>query len=145
MNVLKKITFYRTYRDRLEWYKNVIKNNPELNSSPSLEGERKWLEKWRKWVPNVKPMAYRVFSHYLGSDMNIVPYEVTDVIVEPILNPREYCEFYNDKNSLGFLFPQDMYQKAYLRRINGNYYDPLVATGGANLYLTMKRKRLSKA
>lgn len=144
--ILRKLRVSQLRRNRMGWYKVVMNNNPELKNFSDTEGERRWLEKWRKWDPNVSPMAYRVFSHYLGSDMNIVPYEVTDAIVEPILTPFEFREVYNDKNSLGMLFPYEMFVKAYIRRINGCYYEPSVAAGGGiNLYCAQMQKQLSIA
>lgn len=119
---IRKFKLVQIRRNRHSWYQMVLKSNPQLNYFSDYEGERKWLEKWRRWVPDVSPMAYRVFSHYIGGDINIIPYEVTDAIVEPILTPFEYREVYNDKNSLGILFPLSWRPKNYLRRINGCYY-----------------------
>lgn len=119
---IRKTKLAQIRRNRQSWYQLVLKSNPCLKDFCDFEGEKKWLEKWRRWVPDVSPMAYRVFSQYIGGDINIIPYEVTDAIVEPILTPIEYREVYNDKNSLGLFFPQSWFQKTYLRRVNGCYY-----------------------
>lgn len=121
---LKKVKNVQIRRNRLSWYKLVIKNNPEIKQFSDYDGELQWLNKWRKWNKNVSPMAYRIFSHYIGSDINIIPYEISDAIIEPILTPVKYREMYNDKNTIGLLFPKGWFQPAYLRRINGYYYVP---------------------
>ena len=135
-NILKRIKINQYQKNRQGWYDFVIKCNPELNDFSDFEGERKWLEKWNKWVPGISSKAYRVFSQYIGGDINIVPYEVTDAIVEPILTPFEYREVYNDKNSLGILFPLSWRPKNYLRRINGCYY----IENGGGMILSHKMK-----
>lgn len=127
---LRRMKISQFRRNREGWYKRVIQCNPELKNFSNFIGEERWLEKWRKWDPGVSSMAYRIFSQYIGDEINIIPYEVTDAIVEPVLTPVEYREVYNDKNSLGLFLPQYMFQKTFLRRINGFYYDSDILNEG---------------
>lgn len=67
---IRKFKLAQIRRNRHGWYQLVLNSNPQLNYFSDFEGERKWLEKWRRWVPDVSPMAYRVFSQYIGEDVN---------------------------------------------------------------------------
>lgn len=105
----------------LSLYKKYIACNPELGCY--ADGEEEWLSRWGKYLRKLSPLSYRIFSRYIGPDMDIVPLEVCVNVVEPVLTPAWFSSFYNDKNSLDCLFPESYTPKVYIRNINGIFYD----------------------
>lgn len=103
------------------FYDNAIQYNPSLKES--VKGENEWLEKWRKFDPKLSPMAYRVFSRYIGPSMDIVPLEVCSSICEPVLTPRNFMDYYSDKNSFDLLFPKGTLPQTFLRNIRGRFFN----------------------
>lgn len=102
-------------------YKECIALHPEL--AEPAEGEIEWLEKWRKYDKKVSPLSYRIFSRYIGPDINILPMEICVNVIEPVLTPGYLAPFYNDKNSFGLLYDKDDMPATYVRNIRGAYYD----------------------
>lgn len=86
-------------------------------------GEKEWLEKWSQFGLKAKPTQYRVFSHYIGNNINIVPEDICHDFIETILNPPRFRGYYADKNVFDKLFPIGYLPRTLLRRINGTYYD----------------------
>ena len=72
---------------------------------------------------NVSPLAYRVYSPFIGRDVNIVPPDVSRAFIEPVLNPGDNIPFYNDKNSLNLFVSEDDTPKVYFRSICHNLMD----------------------
>lgn len=110
-----------TKRNYIKLYKKYIKINPELRLP--AEGEKEWVEKWRRYDKKITPISYRIFSRYIGPDINILPMEVCVNFIEPILTPNNLASFYCDKNSFGLLYPQDYMPKTFIHNISGKYYD----------------------
>lgn len=69
------------------------------------------------------PTQYRLFSHYIGPNQNIVPSNICHDIIEPLLNPFKYCKYYADKNVFDKLLPEGFLPSTILRKMNGFYYD----------------------
>ena len=68
-------------------------------------------------------MAYRIYSKYIGDNVNILPADTARQYIEPILNHGDFEKFYNDKNSFGlFINPDDM-PKTLFRSIGYKLYD----------------------
>lgn len=86
-------------------------------------GEKDWLKKWRRIDPYISALQYRVFSHFIGTNQNIVPEETSHFKVEPYLNSRQMAPFYSDKNMFDKLLPTRYLPKTILRRIDGYFYD----------------------
>ena len=70
-----------------------------------------------------KPTQYRVFSHYIGANIDIVPEDICHDFIEPILNPFRYVGYYADKNVFDKLFPIGYFPKTIIRKMNGVWYD----------------------
>ena len=104
------------------FYNNVVGNNPSSDFDQSADGEQEWLQKWRKYDEKLSPLAYRVFSRYIGPDMNICPLEVC-TLLETVLTPSHFSSFYSDKNSLDLIFPFGTLPETYLRNIGGKFLD----------------------
>lgn len=105
----------------LNLYNKMISKTPELGKA--AEGEEAWLDKWRKYDKNLSPLAYRIFSRYIGNDLNIMPMEVCVSVVEPILTPAEYRPYYSDKNSFGKILQGIKQPYVYVRNIRGFFFD----------------------
>lgn len=109
-------------RNYLDYYKKVIACNPEI-LKVRREREEEWLQKWRKYDKHLSPLAYRVFSYYIGEDLNIMPMELCINIVERVLTPSSFSDFYSDKNSLGKIVPKEYCPPIFLRNVRGAFYD----------------------
>lgn len=119
--IIVRILSSRRRTNYIKDYKECIAINPELGKP--AEGEKEWLNKWRKYDRKVSLLSYRIFSRYIGPDINILPMEVCVNILEPVLTPGYLAAFYNDKNSFGLLYRQDEMPITYIRNIRGAYYD----------------------
>lgn len=107
------LVYIKQYRRQLKI--NRISNTPVLN-------EKEWKVKWSV-LGKANPIYYRLFSHYIGNDINIIPEDICRNIVEPILDPLRYVSYYADKNIFDKLFKSGTMPKTILRKMNGFYYD----------------------
>ncbi len=103
------------------FYRIVIRKN-DIQNKKAI-GEEEWIEKWSLFGLKVKPTQYRVFSHYIGYNINIVPEDICHDFIETILNPMRFRGYYADKNVFDKLFPTGYLPRTLLRKINGTYYD----------------------
>lgn len=113
--------FNRRKKGYLRDYKEIINCHPEL--SLPAEGEEQWLHKWQRYNKSISPLSYRIFSRYIGPDINIIPLELCANMVESVLNPSYMATFYQDKNSFGLLYDSKKLPKTYIHCIDGKYYD----------------------
>lgn len=90
----------------------------------TVKGEREYLKKWRPISKYVSVVDYRLYSHYIGNNPNIIPEFIMREIIEPVFHPKGFLAFYNDKNMYDKLLPQKYLAKTYFRSING------IFTGG---------------
>lgn len=134
------ITYFLTYINRRRYiknYKECIAIHPELGKP--AEGEAEWLQKWKQYDKKISPMSYRIFSRYIGADLNIIPLEVCVNIIEPVLTPSYYNSFYDDKNSFGLLYSKNDMPITFIRNIAGIYYsdnyEPIDGDILKNIYL----------
>lgn len=90
------------------------------------DGENDWINKWRcLGKPNTQ--WYRLYSHFIGNNIDIVPDDIMSNIIEPILNPVRYRSLYEDKNLLDNYFMIRFKEKkitppTLLRSINRGLY-----------------------
>lgn len=114
----KASTYYRLY-------KAMITAHPELGKP--LSGENDWLKRWNMYDHHLKPYAYRIFGRFVGNDQRLVPLEVLQNIVEPVLTPLNFAEYYSDKNMVAKILPSIIYEscvpRVLLRNISGIFYD----------------------
>lgn len=93
-----------------------------IKCSPS-EGENEWKIKWERLTKRVNVKYYRVFSQYLGGDINIVPDDICHNIIENILNPQRYKGCLDDKNLfdvfLSTVFLRPVTPETYIRCVDG--------------------------
>ena len=119
--IIRYIKRSKIRKGKANLYKKII-NEKQYLLKP-VEGEKEWLFKWRKIDDKVTPYSFRIFSHYIGNDINIIPLETCATHIEPVLTPSEYTNLYNDKNLLDKLFSKDLLPLNLLRNISGNFYD----------------------
>ena len=103
-----------------KYYNSLLKRNNIANCK--VEGEDKWIEKWSV-LGKADPVYFRLFSHYIGKNINIIPEDICRNIVEPILDPLRYVSYYSDKNVFDKLFGQNAMPQTIFRKMHGFYYD----------------------
>ena len=108
-----RIMYERRYRRIMRM--NNIANKP-------IEGETEWRDKWSVFDNKLKLSQYRLFSHYIGQNIDIVPENVCHDYIEPVLNPMRFAGYYSDKNFFDKLFPERYFPKTLIRKIGGKYY-----------------------
>ena len=125
MDILSKYFWHRKYNHRHKSLEVQYRKILSINHIPNeeVEGEKLWIKKWSQLGLKVSPVQYRVFSHYIGPNLNIVPEEVSHYCIEPILNDRVTSAYYRDKNCFDKILPSTFLPKTILRRIRGFYYD----------------------
>lgn len=101
-------------------YKKLLKTNGFSNKR--CIGEDNYINKW-KCLGKVAPIYYRLYSHYVGADSNIVPENILHNLIEPVLAPPIYRPFFSDKNLFDRLFSENVMPKTLLRCMGGFYYD----------------------
>ena len=137
--LMKKRYFHIKHNDT--YYKRILQNKTYLKER--AEGEEQWLNRWRKYYNALSPISYRIFSRYIGPDINIVPNEILETFIEPVLTPAENLLYYNDKNSLNKILPPPMCSpKVLIRSINGIFYDGSYShlTGDVDSYISAINK-----
>ena len=117
MRLLHNLIIRYIYRRQ---YKNLLKRNSIPNKPCPRENE--WVNKWSA-LGKANPIYYRLFSHYIGNDINIIPEDICHNIVEPILDPQRYVSYYSDKNMFDKMFKPGTLPKTIFRKIRGFYYD----------------------
>ena len=101
-------------------YRKVEKMNGIINRS--VDGEKEWRKKWSKLGVMTSNLQYRVFSRYIGPNINIVPENICHDYIEAVLNPVRFVGYYSDKNIFDKLFPKGYFPKTILRKMGGLYY-----------------------
>lgn len=119
-SVRKSILLYHALKQE-RYYKSLLARNKIPNRQ--VKGEKEWIEKWSTFGLKANPIYYRLFSHYIGKNINIVPENICHDIIEPILNPYRYTKYYADKNIFDRLLPKGYLPQTLLRKMEGDYYD----------------------
>ena len=71
---IKNILMKLHSRKQLKFYKKLCKMNGIPNKK--VDGENLWIKKWSLLGIKPNPIYYRLFSNYIGKDVNIVPEDI---------------------------------------------------------------------
>lgn len=118
--IQQSVRNYLLRKSYYKLYKVIYHNNPLLKKKAVFE--EKWLQKWKSLDSHIKIDSYRIFSRYVGEDINILPLEYCATVIEPFLNPKQFWAYYNDKNMFDKIFGTDILPKTIIRNIDGSYY-----------------------
>ncbi|MDT3387132.1 MAG: hypothetical protein LIR46_05130 [Bacteroidota bacterium] len=92
-----------------------------------LPSEKRWISKWGRLSSSLNRDYYRVYSHYIGEDEDIVPDDLCHNIVEHILNPNSLRALSEDKNLFDLFlstgFDSFVTPATVLRCMDGVYLD----------------------
>lgn len=116
IRTLLRLKIFYSYN---KYYKSLLKRNNIKNTK--VENEDKWIEKWSV-LGKANPIYFRLFSHYIGNNLNIIPEDICRNIVEPILDPLRYVSYYADKNMFDKLFGHEVMPHTIFRKMHGFYY-----------------------
>lgn len=120
---IKKNRLKGEYKSYNNLYKKIAKIN-NYNINEKVRNEKEWLAKWNSYGIKYSPLSFKIFTKYVGNDdLNIIPLEICSGIVEPVLTPESYRDYYNDKNSYDELFSEFLRPETLFRNINGEYYN----------------------
>lgn len=117
LNLCQKFACFQKHRGLIKRQK--IKKREWLH----VDEYRNYYKRFGLSVPRID---YYFFASYLtgyGKDPTlIVPEIVVQNLVNPILNPIEYREYYQDKNNFDKVLPPGILPETILRKIGGRYY-----------------------
>ena len=117
--IIKALDCLNTYRYGKE-FRRIMEVNKLKNVK--AEGEEDWVKKWSV-LGKPDRCYYRLYTNYIGPDINIVPQNLSHNIVELLLCPYRFAGYYADKNSFDKLFPQGYFPKTVLRKMQGCFFD----------------------
>ena len=108
-------------------YKHIIyvkqfRSFLRINKLPNKEsdGEKQYMEYWRRVYKKVEPYSYRLFCHYMGNRPDIIPEDIGHTFLEYYLNPEWSRGFYQDKNLYETYLPGVNMPNAIIRRVGGS-------------------------
>jgi len=120
--ILRRLHFRNVDRISKVDILRIIKTN-DIVVNKKINGENLYLDKWKVFGREVDVLFYRGYATYIGHDENIVPTNILNSVIEPVLNDKRYSSYYNDKNVYGKLFPKKFLPATFLRKMYGCYYD----------------------
>ena len=105
-------------------HKLVYLNNPLYATPCSSDVERAHLDLWKPIGRRPKMDTLRICANISGRlDIRIVPEELFACEVEDALRPATWAATVAHKSLYGRFFPQQLFPRSFLHRINGEYYD----------------------
>ena len=121
--LIKKLIWWRLFFFTSLKFHNFFNAFFKRNSIKNIrcKGENEWLKKWARIGVRIDPIYYRLYSSYIGANLDIVPDNICYTIINPILNPKRYMKFYSDKNTFDILFPKGILASTILRKMDGTY------------------------
>lgn len=110
------------------YYSSVIVKLGRLSYSrsysrlPVAEGEKKWTERWRQLQKHPSVNCYRKYAGIVDTPSDIIPIDLMNTVIQPILNPNLFRPVYLDKNSFDKIYGSHNLPVTIARRIDGAYF-----------------------
>lgn len=127
MNKIIRMKIEKLRRYAMIQYKHIIyvkqfKSYLKINRFPNKEqnGEKQFLDFWKRVCKKVEPYSYRLFCHYMGERPDIIPEDIGHTFLEYYLNPEWSRGFYQDKNLYETYLPNVNMPNAIIRRVGGS-------------------------
>lgn len=92
-------------------------------SIPSKPGEKEWIKKWKILQKKPQVNCYRKYADISNDKINIIPMDLMNTVIQPILNPNIFRPYYLDKNTFDIIYGKENLPVTIARRMNGEYYD----------------------
>lgn len=120
-SLLKRYISWKAHNNYEQGYYKLMKRN--CIPDTLVDGETEYIERWRGLSGYKSPYAYRLFSHYIPSNLrrDIIDQTVANRINE-VLNPPRYSGYYGDKNVFDAIFGKNVLPTTILRRIDSDFY-----------------------
>lgn len=115
--VYRSLQRWHRYRKYSRRFRDYMRQRGIVNRS--ADGEEAYLRKWHQLSRRVEPYSYRLYSHYMGPDADIIPEDIGRSWIEEALNPPAYRMAYSDKNLLPLIVGKENVPKTIVCRING--------------------------
>lgn len=129
--VLSSCRFLRMKQIRWKYHRLYCSMNKR--KAVSKQAERAWKQKWAALDKDVSIECFRIFSPYIGTDLNIVPMESAAIYIEPCLNDVLHETFLEDKNLYDTILGAENLPKTILKNMNGFFYDGGHSFRGQNI------------
>lgn len=96
----------------------LIKN--KIPAETPAPGEDEYIKFWKRFHKRVEPYTYRYFQPICGNNPHIVPEDIANRYIAPILNPIRFRSYYSDKNMYQYyIHPKEALPFSYLFRVLG--------------------------
>lgn len=104
-------------------HRKVFRLHPQYKRPCPKAVEREHLRLWRQLRPDVSLHTLRICFNVSGNaDPAIVPEEVFASEIERALNRHDECQFLANKSFYNRWFPGDLFPRAFLHNIEGEFY-----------------------
>lgn len=104
----------------------------EYKKLPKTFGEKNWVERWKTLQSNPSINCYRKYARIVNRPMDIIPMDLMNTVIQPILNPNLMRPYYLDKNNFDKIYGKENMPVTVARRINGEYFDSNYKSLGTN-------------
>ena len=91
--------------------------------SVTREELRAYKARWAPLGRSVNAVYYKLFSAYVGKDLNLIPEDIAHSVVEALLNPPAQRGPFSDKNLFDRIVGPKMMPRTFLRCMDGVFYD----------------------
>lgn len=129
--ILSSCRFLRMQQIRWKYHRLYCSMNRHKKYDKRVENA--WMHKWKTLDKKVSIDSFRIFSPYIGPDLNIVPLETAAIYIDPCLNNVLYETLLEDKNLYDSLIGAENLPKTILKNMNAFFYDGNYSFLGRNI------------
>lgn len=102
----------------------------EYKGFPPAQGEKDWKEKWKPLQKSPSVNCYRKYAAVVDHPLDIIPMDMMNTKIQPVLNPNRFRPYYTDKNTFVQLYGEENVPVTVAGRIDGSYYRGKYETTG---------------